>query len=174
MPEMPGEYVTEWIGRYPRLILQFSIYRMMLYLSGMSTKDHTFKLGKEYPREGFVQEAIERYFNQRGYIEKPRDHVDWVCKHPESGDLWIIEAKGETTSTGSDFRTCLGQLVQAMNETNAKYGIAIPATQKYYKQLLNVKSWVRKTLNLHWILINKSGQINILDPDTEIENSHFK
>jgi hypothetical protein len=76
-----------------------------------------FPSGDTFPHEAFVQRSIERYFAGIGFqprIFEPRitdteihepQYTDLVCMHPETGDVWMFEAKGETTAIGLDFAT---------------------------------------------------------------------
>jgi hypothetical protein len=73
----------------------------------------------EFPNEGFVQRAIETFFEGQGYCRKVAKDTDLVCER--AGERWAIEAKGVTASVGLDFRTGLGQLVQRMDDAGTKY-----------------------------------------------------
>jgi hypothetical protein len=97
----------------------------------------TFKLGTEFPREGFVQRCLERHFGENGYKRTSAGHTDFACIHPSSGERWVVEAKGETADVGLDFCTGLGQLLQAMGDPSARYGLAIPGTPKFFTQIRN-------------------------------------
>jgi hypothetical protein len=93
-----------------------------------------FKRGCEFPNEGFVQAAIERHFEEAGYMLDTSTHVDLLCTHPTTKNAWHIEAKGKTTAIGLDFRTCLGQLLQRMSQRHVKHGIALPDMPQYRAQ----------------------------------------
>src|SRR5436309_15921785 len=67
-----------------------------------------YQLGDEFPREGFVQAALEQHFAACERVEA--GWADLACVD-ENGVRWVIEAKGETSDTGLDFRTGLGQLL---------------------------------------------------------------
>lgn len=92
-----------------------------------------------------------------------------VCVNPDNGETWIIEAKGKTAQIGLDFRTCLGQLILAMDNESVKYGIAVPVIPQYQDQLNKINKHVRKALNLHWILVEENGDIRIITPESVIE-----
>ncbi len=68
----------------------------------------TYPRGSEFPHEHFVQKAIEAHFDHLGFTRDAKGHCDLVVFHPQTKDRWIIEAKGETSDTGLDFRTGLG------------------------------------------------------------------
>lgn len=124
----------------------------------------TFELGNEFPREGFVQAQLERHFHRLGFRQEKRDHIDYVGVHPDTHETWIIEAKGETSDVGLDFRTGLGQILQAMAEPSARFGFAVPRTPKFLAQCKKVPDRVRVALGLHWLLVEESGKVVVVDP----------
>jgi hypothetical protein len=123
-----------------------------------------YKRGSEFPHEGFVQAAIEQYFEKAGYELDLSTHVDLLCTHPISGEAWHIEAKGKTTAIGLDFRTCLGQLLQRMSQQHVRHGIALPDMAQYRAQTDQVSPWVVDRLGLHWIFVAEDGTVDIVRP----------
>jgi hypothetical protein len=123
-----------------------------------------YKLGSEFPHEGFVQGAIERHFEKAGYTLDISTHVDLRCTHPVTRDAWHIEAKGKTTAIGLDFRTCLGQLLQRMNQRHIRYGIALPDMLQYRAQTDQVSPWVVERLGLYWLFVTEDGTVKIESP----------
>ena len=79
------------------------------------------RLGYEFPREGFIQAALEQHFAACERFDA--GWADLACVD-ESGVRWVVEAKGETSDTGLDFRTGLGQLLQGMSDPQARYALA--------------------------------------------------
>src|SRR5687767_2627475 len=90
-----------------------------------------YKLGRDFPREGFVQAALEQHFAscRRHAI----GHADFACTD-ESGRQWLIEAKGETSDVGLDFRTGLGQILQGTPSPDWIPALAMPDTPKFAAQ----------------------------------------
>ena len=123
-----------------------------------------FKLGTNYPNEGFVQSALQGHFEGLGFKQGKLGHIDYVGVHPVSGERWVIEAKGETSDVGLDFRTGLGQIVQSMANAPATFGLAVPHTQKFLNQCSKVAPWVREALQLHWLLVDAAGGITVVAP----------
>jgi hypothetical protein len=80
------------------------------------------------------------------------------------GQRWIIEAKGETTQVGLDFRTGLGQLLQNMGDERTRYGLAIPDTPRFAAQTARVSTWSRRALRLHWLVVSANGAVRIDGP----------
>lgn len=127
-------------------------------------KTKTYRLGTEFPYEGFVQTAIEAHFVQRGFTLETNTHADLLCAHSETGERWLIEAKGVTSAIGLDFRIGLGQLVQRMTDAPAKYGIAVPDVERFLNQCRLVGTWVRERLGLHWLVVSQDGSVRTVSP----------
>lgn len=123
-----------------------------------------FKRGINFPNEGFVQNAIESYFNSLGYSRQDVQHVDLVCINVKN-ERWVIEAKGETSSIGVDFNTGLGQIIKRMDDSISNYAVAVPNISKFIYQINQVPNRVCKLLNLHWILVDEDGTIEIIYPE---------
>ena len=124
--------------------------------------------GMEFPNEGFVQQAIEAHFNQLGFEVEPATHADLVVAHPQTGERWIVEAKGKTTSVGLDFNTGIGQIVQRMLNRGDKFGLAVPEIPQFVTQCRRIPGWVRQALGLHWFLVDRSGTVRRCSPDKEV------
>ena len=127
-----------------------------------------YRYPKEFPREAFVQSAIERHFLEHGFETIKGGHTDLACRHPATGERWIIEAKGETADVGLDFRTGLGQIVQQFSDPSTLYGIAVPETAKFLRQCARLSKTARGQLNLHVLLVQPSGEVAIIPPSTDI------
>lgn len=84
-----------------------------------------------FPNETFVQKALEAHFQSRGFVAVSKGYTDLVVDHPESGERWVIEAKGETEAVGLDFRTGLGQLVQGMDEVGLYTDLQFPILLRF-------------------------------------------
>ncbi len=77
---------------------------------------------------------------------------------------WVIEAKGETSSTGLDFRTRLGQLLTAMDEPANRYAVAVPDTPRFQRLTGQISPFVRRALGLHWIFVDQDGVVTVEPP----------
>ncbi|CAG0945332.1 hypothetical protein ANRL1_02270 [Anaerolineae bacterium] len=127
-----------------------------------------YQLGDDYPHEGFVQRALESHFERLGFQVRYGSDLDFVCVHPVTHEQWWIEAKGQTSQVGLDFRTGLGQLVQKMTDEKNNYGLAIPAIQEFVHQCEKVDPWVRKQLNLHWLVVSEDASVRVIAPDDSL------
>ena len=127
-----------------------------------------FQRGLDFPYEGFVQMAIEKYFKDRGYRIIQEGYTDLVCVYEETGRKWVVEAKGKTTSIGLDFRTGLGQLVQRMNNPEINYAIAVPKIDQFINQCSQLSKWVRTSLNIHLLFIDDQGKVQIVAPQENV------
>ena len=128
-----------------------------------------YKLGENFPNEGFVQRVIEQHFASLGFQVEPVEHTDFVCVHPETSERWVIEAKGQTGDVGTDFRTGLGQIVQrGMADPSATYAIAVPQIPQFLNQCRQVAPWVRQALRLHWLVVAADATIRVYRPRDEL------
>jgi hypothetical protein len=132
----------------------------------MSQED--FPLGADFPHEGFVQKSLVAHLDSLGFRRFPRNHLDYAGCHPDTHEIWIVEAKGKTRNTCLDFRTGLGQIIVAMTDPNARYGLAVPWNQRFVELCKNIPNHVRSVLRLHCLLVNEAGQIRIIGPDEPI------
>jgi hypothetical protein len=122
-----------------------------------------FILGTSFPYEGFVQASIEKHFQALGFIQSKEAHADYYGKHPETGEEWLVEAKGKTSDIGLDFRTGLGQLLQGMKEPNRKYGLAVPDIPQFVAQCNRVPERVRELLQIHWLIVGEDEGVRVVE-----------
>jgi hypothetical protein len=120
-----------------------------------------FALGEDFPFEGFVQQAIERHF--AGCARLDVGHADFACTDGH-GRRWLIEAKGQTSSVGLDFRTGLGQLLQGAPGQDWTLALAMPDTPKFAHQRDRTPEWVRNAIGLHWLIVGADGAVVIQGP----------
>ena len=125
----------------------------------------SFKRGTDFPHEGFVQKAIEAYFSTLGFDLESGSHADLVARNKNTGERWLVEAKGVTTSIGLDFRTGLGQLIQRMEDPKTIHALAVPHVDRFVSQCREVPLWIRQALRLHWLLVNSEGGVQVIPPD---------
>lgn len=126
-----------------------------------------YKRGLNFPHEGFVQSSIEAHFLAAGFRLESGCRADLVCSHPETGESWQVEAKGVTTQIGLDFRTGLGQLLQAMQLPAIRHGIAIPDTPAFRAQVARISPWVVAALGIHWLFVSQDGSVEVVCPVDE-------
>lgn len=130
----------------------------------MKTKTEQFKRGLDYPNEGFIQNAVEKYFDSLGYEQINVKYIDYVGINTQTEEKWVIETKGKTTEVGLDFRTCLGQLIQRMDDNNANYGIALPEILEYKEQCRMMKKWVVELLKINWLFVDENMAVRLISP----------
>lgn len=126
----------------------------------------SYKLGSEFPAEWFVQKAIEIHFLDRGFSLDTSGHVDLLCVHSHTGERWHVEVKGLTSQPGLDFRTCLGQLLQRMEDQSTRHAIAVPDVPRYSAQIAKVNQWVVDRLGIHWLLVSADGSVRLVCPSS--------
>jgi hypothetical protein len=123
----------------------------------------------DFPNEGFVQQVIEKYFLDSKYRSLDPGYTDLIVQHEETREKWVVEAKGETSSIGLDFRTGLGQLIQRMEDSKVNYAIAVPDIPQFNKQYKLVSKRIRQLLNLYILLVSNDGKVKVIKPDNQIE-----
>lgn len=127
---------------------------------------NAFPLGYEFPNEGFVQCAIETFFTSNGYRLLDEGYTDLACAHSETGERWLVEAKGKSMAIGTDFNSGLGQLLKRMrDEESAHFGLAMPDIPAYRRQVDQVSARVRRALELHWLFVAEDGAVQIIKPE---------
>ena len=124
-----------------------------------------FQRGPGFPNEQFVQEAVKAHFIAQGFDIIVEGHKDVVAVHAESGNRWVVEAKGQTSDIGTDFNTCLGQILKRMTDDEVgRFGLAMPDTHKYASQIKQISNRVRRTLQLHWLIVREDGTVRVIEP----------
>jgi hypothetical protein len=121
--------------------------------------------GTNFPRKGFVQKPVERYFFTLGYEQE--SHTDaWT--HPVSKKRWIVEVKGETINAEIDFRAGLKHLLRAAEGPTTYYAMAVPATAGFLAQVKRVTVEARKMLSLYWLLVDEIGAVKLVGPSESV------
>jgi hypothetical protein len=113
-----------------------------------------YRLGTDFPYEGFAQQAIEHHFREWGFIVDTASRVDLLCSHPLTGERRHIEAKGETSQSGLDFRTCLGQTDSAHARGRDALRRRAARRARYRNQVVAVSDFVIDRLGLHWLMVS--------------------
>ena len=121
----------------------------------------------EFPREAFVQKSVERHFLALGSKRENGGHADWVCKHPETGDRWHVECKGLTTAVGLDFRTGMGQLVQAMKLDKTNYAVAVPRIDAFLRQIERIDPDFVALIGIKFLLVKSDGDLSVYGENLE-------
>ena len=126
----------------------------------------SFPRGNDFPNEGFVQKAIEAHFTAHGFTLLDEGYTDLTCRHPQTGERWVVEAKGYSKALNVDFNTCLGQLLKRMHEDESgRFGLALPNIPQYERQIGQISMRIRKALDLHWILVSEDGTVQVCAPE---------
>lgn len=128
---------------------------------------------KPFPAEDAVEDTVRAWLSAKGCTFKRRDYVDVVAREPDGGLLWVVEAKGETSDPGLDFRTCLGQILTAMRDDGATYAVAVPATKSYRRLCAGISEYVRRAIGLNWLLVSSSGGVWLVAPDAALPDAPF-
>ena len=123
--------------------------------------------------EKFVENSIIRWLKERNWkiskVTYKKHYVD--IKAERNGDQYFVECNEETASPGTDFLTCLGQIISRMthkSDTNY-YAIGLPKKEIYYKLIKkNLPEIMRKKLKLRIIFVNKEGKVEEIKSSQKI------
>lgn len=110
--------------------------------------------------EDAVKRAVQAHLHGQGFtvhVAWGRSHgVDLDAVHPD-GRRYLVEAKGEVGRSGPQqanyFLGALGELVQRMEDPNARYALALPAHRQYRNLVgrLPALAWERLRLSVFWV-----------------------
>lgn len=124
-----------------------------------------YRLGTDFPSEGFVQTVIEGHFRSLGFTIDTTSDIDLICHRSAPPERWHIEVKGKTSSCGLDFRTCLGQLVQRAPGPEVRCGLALPDIPQYRVQIAKTSPWAIDVLRLTWLIVQVDGRVEVIAPE---------
>src|SRR3712207_790452 len=116
-------------------------------------------------REAQVVDAFCRYLAGEGWgdIQTKVDFVDVVARR--DGVILYVEAKGKTSSTGTDVDTMYGQLLRRMrqeDEPGVRYALVVPQTA--LTALLRVPAWVRERLRVDVYTVDGNERVVLHQP----------
>jgi hypothetical protein len=109
----------------------------------------------------------------RGGVDIELKNKGWGNKH------WFIEVKREPTSQKKKFNkksriythvaTGIGQLIYRMKTTQSSYyGLAVPETLMFKKELNKIPLLIKKRLNIIIFLVSKHGKITRITPAKKV------
>lgn len=127
------------------------------------------RMPDEFPYEPFVERSIKEHFDRLGFADAHRgaaDFCDVVVRHPESGETWNIECKGKTAAIGTDFDTCLGQLLRRMKPGAIRWGVGLPRIDAYVRKANEIHPDICDRLGVYWLWVHADGRVEVLAPGT--------
>lgn len=130
--------------------------------------------GKQQPRGkvGRARRALSE-LKALGVTIGPDDRfgrVDVVADHDEHG-LHLVEVEGHSRRQKEQaLYSCLGQLLLIMRgwSPQMSYGLAVPDTREWWKQIHKIPPAVTKSLNLYLYSVNEGGGVTIHRPGEEV------
>lgn len=123
----------------------------------------------ELTTEDDVKRAVARYLEARGlHVEVKWGHdrgIDIVATG--AGERWVVEAKGEVASDqqqGNCFLGALGELVQRMDDPDARYALALPDNLRYRGLVNRLPRLARARLTLTILFVSAEGIVTEYPP----------
>lgn len=149
-----------------------------------------FKCGFTPMKEAILRAKVKQHYIGQGYEVKwesgdNSSGADFIFYKNATRYIVVVEAKGENPSQINglmDVQKALGQIIEHMDNprgTNADilepyakldatfiYAVAVPCTRRYLDWCnARVSQSTRKKLNLHWLFVERTGQVNPVDPN---------
>lgn len=126
---------------------------------------------QEESNEEDVKQVLQQWLESQSYMVEramARSHgidieaVDCAGKRPR----WIIEVKGFSSKdpvNSNFFLSVLGEALQRMSDSSARYSIALPDTKRYRHLWESLPTIAKERTGITCLLIAAGGKIAILD-----------
>ncbi len=114
--------------------------------------------------EDDVKRAVRDFLQARGLhveVKWGRERgIDIAARGPM--ERWIVEAKGEVASDqqqGNYFLGAIGELVQRMDDPEARYALALPDNRRYRGLVSRLPRMARQRLALTVLFVDANGTV---------------
>jgi hypothetical protein len=121
--------------------------------------------------EDDVKRCVATYLRSRGLhveVKWGRDRgIDILASG--AAERWVVEAKGAVASDqqqGNYFLGALGELVQRMDDPDARYALALPDNRRYRGLVARLPELARMRFNLTILFVSDDGQVTEVLPST--------
>ena len=127
---------------------------------------------KEFPYEQFIHETMIMYLEGKGYTKvvnasKLWEHgVDIKVRNKDYSRYWIIEVKGPGSRQAmrvNYFIAILGETLQRMTDSNARYSIALPDLEQFRRLWERLPQLAKERTTIDVIFVDEDGNISFLD-----------
>jgi hypothetical protein len=114
--------------------------------------------------EDEIKRSIQAYLDKNNWTSK----IAWGNEHGididahRNGERWIIEVKGHGTLTAmraNYFLAVLGELLQRMDDTSAKYSIALPALPQFSNLWRKLPRLAKQKTGISCLFVDSNGKI---------------
>lgn len=111
---------------------------------------------------GVTEDAVKRSVSRALQADGWTVDVRWGHAHgidivaQRETERLVLEAKGEGSRPSmrvNYFLGALGELLQRMDDPDARYGLALPAHRQFVALMLGLPEWVRARLDLYFFLV---------------------
>jgi hypothetical protein len=123
--------------------------------------------------EDDVKRGVAAYLQSRGLqveVKWGRDRgIDIVATGP--AERWVVEAKGAVASDqqqGNYFLGALGELIQRMDDPDARYALALPDNRRYRGLVARLPHLARQRLNLTILFVDDDAHVTEVPPSTPL------
>ena len=120
---------------------------------------------KEPLQEEKIKHILANYLVNNGWdIKVAWGHQQGIDIDAErNGERWIIEVKGPGSRQPmrvNYFISILGETLQRMNDSNARYSIALPDIQQYRRLWNKFPQLAKERTTIDLILVDENGNIS--------------
>jgi hypothetical protein len=121
--------------------------------------------GANMLQEDRVKEIVEKHLRLTGWTvkaSKGHEHGIDIEAFSETGERWIIEAKGCGSLNPmrvNYFLMVLGELLQRMNDPNAKYSIALPDLPQFRRLWQRLPDLAKTGLTATCLFVTATGSV---------------
>ncbi len=119
----------------------------------------------EHFSEDAIKEALEKWLISQGWKVKiawGRDHGVDIDATKEN-QRWFIEVKGQGSRNAmrvNYFLGILGETLQRMEDSNAKYSIALPDMQQFRNLWIRLPLLAKSRTGITAIFVTRNGKVN--------------
>jgi hypothetical protein len=136
----------------------------MKFIPDISVKTETKINDDEYLSEDEIKHILHDYLKSVGWQTEiawgKSQGIDIIATRGK--EKWIIEAKGQGSRQPmrvNYFISMLGEVLQRMNDSNAKYSIALPDIAQFRNLWYRLPELAKKRTEITAIFVDKTGKV---------------
>lgn len=148
---------NNYIGNYP-------VDKNLLYDRTTFISD-TYSTSDSHLQEDEVKHYLKIYLEENNwsiekFADKNKHGVDIEAKR--DGEKWLIEVKGcgsRQPMRNNYFISVLGEILQRMNDSNARYSIAFPDMKQYRNLWNKLPNIAKERTTIDMLLVDSKGNV---------------
>jgi len=140
------------------------------YLTGqeIETSQNQKSDNKVADEEHLSEDAIKKFLEKWLIAQEWKIKIAWGCEHgvdvdaTKENNRWMIEVKGQGSRDAmrvNYFLGILGEMLQRMEDPNAKYSIALPDIQQFRNLWRKLPFLAKSRTGITAIFVDKDGSV---------------